>query len=300
MQSKRTFPFFLALTLPLAITIAAGMAQTPAPTKAPTKKGPAVDRTLGYDDTPVLPGQLYRVHDTKRPHPREITPGTKPGAPPSDAIVLFDGTDLSHWTKGKSHVTGTQPFHGTEKPEWKLGNGYFEVVPGKGDIATKETFGDCQVHVEWAAPADAAGKSQGRGNSGVFMMGRYEIEILDSYNNPTYADGEAGAIYGQWPGLVNPAMKPGEWQTFDIVWEAPKFQGDKLVKPAYLTLFMNGVVLHNRKELASPTKHADLAVYEPQPAEDVIVLQNHGNPVRFRNIWARRLGTYDEPETARH
>ena len=290
MQLRRRLPLALAVGLPVAILIAAGMAQTPAPA--------GKDRTLGYDDTPILPGQPYRVHDIKRPHPREVAPGAKPGAPPSDAIVLFDGSDLSHWTKGQSHLTGTQPFHGTEKPAWKLGDGYVEVVPGKGDIASKEVFGDCQLHLEWAAPADAAGTSQGRGNSGVFMMGRYEVEILDSYKNPTYADGEAGAIYGQWPGLVNPALKPGEWQTFDIVWEAPKFAGDKLVKPAFLTLFMNGVVLHNRKELASPTKHAGLAVYEPQPAEDVIVLQNHNNPVRFRNIWVRRLGTYDEPETA--
>jgi hypothetical protein len=294
MQSKHSLPFVVAAMLPVAITIVAGMAQTP----APTKKAAAVDRTLGYDDTPMLPGLPYRVHDIKRPHPHVVVPAAKPGAAPSDAIVLFDGSDLSHWTKGKSHVTGTQPFHGTEKPEWKLENGYVEVVPGKGDIATKEVFGDCQLHVEWAAPADAAGTSQGRGNSGIFMMGRYEIEILDSYYNPTYADGEAGAIYGQWPGLVNPSAKPGEWQTFDIVWESPRYQGDKLVKPAYLTLFMNGVVLHNRKELMSPTKHAGLAVYEAQPAEDVIVLQNHNNKVRFRNIWARRMGTYDEPETA--
>jgi len=280
MQTKHSLTFMAAAA---AFTIAAALAQT-------------VDRTLGYDDTPMLPGLPYRVHDIRRPHPRVVAPGAHPGGAPSDALVLFDGSDLSHWTKGQTHITGTRPFQGTEKPEWKLENGYVEVVPGKGDMATKEVFGDCQLHVEWAAPADAAGTSQGRGNSGVFMMGRYEIEILDSYNNPTYADGEAGAIYGQWPGLVNPSTRPGEWQTYDVVWEAPKFQGDKLVKPAYLTLFMNGVVLHNRKELMSPTKHAGLAIYEAQPAEDVIVLQNHNNRVRFRNIWVRRLGSYDEPE----
>ncbi len=284
MPSKHRLTF-IAIAAATAFTIAAALAQT-------------VDRTLGYDDTPMLPGLPYRVHDIKRPHPRVVAPGAHPGGAPSDALVLFDGSDLSHWTKGQTHLTGTRPFHGTEKPEWKMENGYVEVVPGKGDMATKEVFGDCQLHVEWAAPADAAGTSQGRGNSGVFMMGRYEIEILDSYNNPTYADGEAGAIYGQWPGLVNPSTRPGEWQTYDVVWEAPKFQGDKLVKPAYLTLFMNGVVLHNRKELMSPTKHAGLAVYEAQPAEDVIVLQNHNNRVCFRNIWVRRLGSYDEPEKA--
>ena len=284
MMSAR-LKYSLSFAAAVSVAIAAAMAQTP-----------AKDRTLGYDDTPILPGQPYRVHDIKRPHPRDVTPAARLGDPPSDAIVLFDGSNMSHWTKGKSHISGMQPYHGTEKPEWKLENGYMEVAPGKGDIASKETFGDCQLHVEWAAPEDAAGKSQGRGNSGVFMMGRYEIEILDSYKNPTYADGEAGAIYGQWPGLVNPSKKPGEWQVYDIVWEAPKFEGEKLVKPAYLTLFMNGIVVHNRKELASPTKHAGLDVYAPQPAEDVIVLQNHNNKVRFRNIWARRMGGYDQPE----
>ena len=267
------------------ILVAMGLAQTP----------PAPSHDLGFDDTPMLPGLPYRVHDVKRPHPRVVTPAAKPGGPPSDAIVLFDGKDLSHWTKGKSHLTGMTPFSGTEAPGWKVENGYFEVVPGQGDIATKEKFGDVQMHVEWAAPADASGTSQNRGNSGVFMQGRYEIEILDSFNNPTYADGEAGAIYGQWPPLVNSSAKPGEWQTFDMVFEAPKYTGEKLTKPAYLTLFLNGVVVHNRKELMSPTKHSALDQYAPQPAEDVIVLQNHNNKVRFRNVWVRRLGSYDEP-----
>jgi len=280
----------------LRIAVAVFSCVALASAQGPNKTGPAKNRDLGYDDTPIIPGQPYRVHDIARPHPPVIKPAAEPGGAPSDAIVLFDGKDLSKWTKGKSHLTGTTPFSSNEPPEWKVENGYFEVVPGKGDIATKDKFGDCQLHVEWAAPADAEGKSQGRGNSGVFMMARYEIEILDSYNNPTYADGEAGAIYGQWPALVNPSRKPGEWQTYDIVWEAPKFEDTKLVKPAYLTLFMNGVVMHNRKELVSPTKHAGLDQYQPQPAEDVIVLQNHSNRVRFRNIWVRRLGSYDQPE----
>jgi Domain of Unknown Function (DUF1080) len=296
MKQSNRFPLLAAAAM-ITLAMAAGMAQAPPQGQQGKgqKKAQAVD-PLGYTDTPMLPGLPYRVHDINRPHPREVTPGAQAGQPPSDAIVLFDGKDLSHWTKGRTHLTGTEPFHGTEKPEWKLENGYVEVVPGKGDIASRETFGDCQVHVEWAPPADAAGSSQGRGNSGVFMQARYEIEILDSYKNPTYADGEAGAIYGQWPPLVNPSRKPGEWETYDAVFEAPKFEGGKLVKPAYLTLFMNGVLMHNRKELMSPTKHAALDHYAPQPAEDVIVLQNHGNPVRFRNIWVRRLGGYDEPE----
>lgn len=244
---------------------------------------------LGYTETPMLPGQQYRVHDVKRPHPRVVTPPAQPGGAPSDAIVLFDGKDLSHWTKGHSHISGMKPFAGNEAPGWKLENGYMEVVPGQGDVASKETFGDCQLHVEFATPADAAGVSQGRGNSGVFMMGRYELEVLDSYNNPTYADGEAGAVYGQWPPLVNASRRPGEWQTFDIFFEAPHFEGDKLTKPAYVTIVYNGVVVQNHREIQSPTKHAALDQYAPQPAEDVIVLQNHNNRVRFRNIWARRL-----------
>ena len=287
MKSKRR-PMVGALALSAAM--AAALAQTAAPPK---------DRTLGYDDTPMLPGLPYRVHDIKRPHPRVVTPGPRPGGAPSDAIVLFDGTDLSHWTKGKTHLTGTQPFHSTEKPEWKLENGYVEVVPGKGDMATKEVFGDCQLHVEWAAAAVPEGTSQGRGNSGVFMMGRYEIEILDPITTPLTRTAKRGRSTGSGRGWWNPSTRPGEWQTYYVVWESPKFDGARLVKPAYLTLFMNGVVLHNRKELMSPTKHAGLDVYAPQPAEDVIVLQNHNNKVRFRNIWVRRLGTYDEPETAR-
>jgi hypothetical protein len=293
MKRSSGFPLLAAGAL-AALAMVAGMAQAPPQGKQAKAQKKSVD--LGYDDTPMLPGQPYRVHDIKRPHPHVVIPGAQPGQPPSDAVVLFDGHDMSHWTKGKTHLTGVEPFHGTQPPEWKLENGYFEVVPGRGDIASRETFGDCQIHVEWAAPADAAGSSQGRGNSGVFMQARYEIEILDSYNNPTYADGEAGAIYGQWPPLVNPARMPGEWQTYDAVFEGPKFQDGKLVKPAYLTLFMNGVLMHNRKELRSPTIHAALTEYAPQPAEDVIVLQNHGNRVRFRNIWVRRLHGYDEPE----
>ena len=153
-----------------------------------------------------------------------------------------------------------------------------------------------QLHVEWAAPVEIRGNSQNRGNSGIYLQGRYEVQVLDSYQNPTYADGQAGALYGQWPPLANATRKPGEWQSYDIVFEAPKFEGAKLVKPAYATVFLNGVLLHNHKELMGPTVHRALAKYVAQPAEDSLVLQDHQQPVRYRNIWIRRLGGYDRPE----
>jgi len=242
----------------------------------------AQDSPVGYTDTPMLPDLPYRVHDPARPHPRVVTPSAQPGGAPSDAIVLFDGKDLSLWTP-------------TRQP-WKVENGYMEVASNAGDLRTKEKFGDVQLHIEWAAPAQIRGNSQNRGNSGVFLQGRYEVQVLDSSANLTYADGQAGAIYGQWPPLVNPARKPGEWQSYDIVFEAPRFEGQRLVKPAYLTVFLNGVLLHNRKEVMGPTVHRQLAKYAPQPEEDSLVLQDHQNPVRYRNIWVRRLATYDRPE----
>lgn len=259
----------------------------------------AAGQDLGYTDTPMLPNLPYHVHDPARPHPAVVTPSAQPGGAPSDAIVLFDGHDLSHnnlseWTSAR---LGTGDFTASANPaRWKVGDGYFEVVPRTGDIATREKFGDVQLHIEWAAPAEVRGSSQERGNSGIFLQGRYEVQVLDSYQNPTYADGQAGAIYGQWPPLANPVRKPGEWQSYDIVFEAPHFDGAKLTKPAYLTVFLNGVLLHNRQEVMGPTVHRALAKYVPQPAEDSLVLQDHGNPVRYRNIWVRRLHPYDSGE----
>ncbi len=243
---------------------------------------------LGFTDTPMLPGLPYHVHDPARPHPPVVTPGDRPGGAPSDAIVLFDGTNLSKWAAAK---LGDGVVVSGNPPGWKLEKGYVEVIPGAGDIATKEKFGDVQLHVEWSAPAVVKGNSQGRGNSGVFLQGRYEVQVLDSYENPTYADGQAGAIYGQWPPLANAARKPGEWQTYDIVFEAPKFDGEKLVKPAALTVFLNGVLVQNHREAMGPTVYRAVAKYVPQPAEDSLALQNHGNPVRYRNIWIRRIQT---------
>ncbi|MGA2600946.1 MAG: DUF1080 domain-containing protein [Bryobacteraceae bacterium] len=263
-------------------------------TPAFTQTNQRANHDLGFEDTPLLPGLPWHVHDDKRPHAPVVTPAAEPGGAPSDAIVLFDGKDLSGWTSHASSIT-----HGgsSGQPEWKLENGYVEAVPHTGDIETKQSFRDCQLHVEWFEPTDIHGTSQGRGNSGVILMGLYEIQVLDNYNNPTYADGAAGAIYGQWPPLANPARKPGEWQTYDIVFEAPKFDGDKLVSPAYFTVFLNGVLLHNHKASMGATVYRQVAHYTPQPAELPLVLQNHNSPVRFRNIWIRRLKGYDEPES---
>jgi Domain of Unknown Function (DUF1080) len=241
----------------------------------------------GYTDTQNVPGQKWRVHDKARPEPSIITPPTastpeKPGMPPSDATILFDGKDLSSWVSG-----------GDKPAAWKVENGYMEVN-GTGSINTKESFGSCQLHVEWAAPAKPEGKSQGRGNSGVIVMGNYEIQVLDSFNNRSYSDGQASSIYGQYPPLVNACREPGQWQTYDIVFEAPVFEGDKVVKPAFFTVFHNGIVVHNRTEVLGRMAHQDPPTYAPHPDKLPLQLQDHGNPVRYRNIWIRPLTPYDE------
>jgi hypothetical protein len=169
-----------------------------------------------------------------------------------------------------------------------------EVVPKTGDITSKAEFGDCQLHVEWASPAEVVSASQGRGNSGVFLMGKYEFQVLDCYDNPTYADGTTGGIYGQYPPLVNACRKPGEWQVYDIVWIAPRFVGDELLTPACATVFLNGVLLHHAKVIQGPTQHKKTTKYEVQPSVGPLKLQDHSNPVRFRNIWYRPLTAYDQ------
>ena len=206
------------------------------------------------------------------PQPPIVQPGTD-GGPPSDAIVLFDGKDMSAFVDGG---------------DWKLGDGY--VTADKHNINTKQSFGDCQVHVEWAAPEKVQGRGQGRGNSGVFMMAQYEIQVLDSYDNDTYYDGQCAAVYKQHPPMVNACRKPGQWQTYDIIWECPRFdkQG-KLLKPACVTVLHNGVVVQNHFELAGATSYIEKPHYTPHPEKMPIRLQFHGNPVRFRNIWVREI-----------
>ncbi|MBI4909642.1 MAG: DUF1080 domain-containing protein [Acidobacteria bacterium] len=247
----------------------------------------------GYSDTPVLPGQKWKVHDIDRPKPRVVTPGTessqeRPGLQPSDAVVLFNGKDLAQWGVIKRGSSELQP------AGWKVENGYMEIVPGSGTIETREKFGDIQLHLEWSAPVTPSGDSQWRANSGVLIMGLYEVQVLDCYNNPTYADGQAASIYGQWPPLVNACRKPGEWQVYDIVFEAPKFANGKLVKPAYETVFHNGVLMHNRQEVIGRMAHRVVGTYAPHEAELPLALQDHDVPLRYRNIWARRLKGYDQ------
>jgi hypothetical protein len=265
------------LFLAAVLVTSAALAQQPAPPKA--------DHSLGYDNTPYLPGNKWRVHDVSRPRPQIITPAAVPGQPPSDAIVLFDGKDLSKWV---TTLRGQ-----TSEPKWKLDNGYVEVVDGAGSMTTKEKFGDVQLHVEWASPSEVKGKSQERGNSGIILMSKYEVQVLDSYENLTYADGQAASIYGQYPPLVNASRKPGEWQTYDIFFEAPHFEGDKLSKPAYVTVVHNGVLVQNHREIVGDTPHARLGTYKPHAAEMPLTLQNHHAPVRYRNIWIRPLKSND-------
>ncbi len=222
----------------------------------------------------------WKVHDPQRPIPPTVTPGEQDHLPPSDAVILFDGKDLSAW-------------QGTKQPDqpapWKLENGYIEVLPGSGDIQTKQAFGSCQLHIEWAAPELVQGKDQGRGNSGVFLMGLYEIQILDSYQNPTYADGMAGAVYSQNPPLVNACRQPGQWQTYDIIFHAPQFKDGKLTRPADVTVLHNGVLVQDHWILTGPTAWQKRPPYSPHPDKLPLSLQDHGNPVRFRNIWLRPL-----------
>jgi hypothetical protein len=238
----------------------------------------------GFKDTPMLPGTKWHVHDPDRPLPPVVKPGEKfsqEAAAPSDAIVLFDGKDLSKWKGEKG------------EPQWKIENGYVETTK-TGRLRTKDEFGDMQLHLEFATPSQVVGKGQGRGNNGVNFFGRYEIQILDSYENKTYSDGGAAAIYGQYPPLVNASRPPGEWQTYDIIFEAPRWdESKKLVKKARATVLHNGVVVHHGQELLGGTGWRILANYDrPHPPKGYIELYEHGNPVRFRNIWVRPLGQY--------
>jgi hypothetical protein len=256
---------FLAVLIPLALLVMSTGASTE-PSQSPAQKAEL---------------EKWAIHDPSRPLPPVVDPGPagQPAAAPSDAVVLFDGTDLSSWEAGKGGPAG-----------WKVENGHMEVVAKTGSIRTKKGFGDCQLHVEWAAPAAASGESQERGNSGVFLMDIYEVQVLDSYNNRSYADGQAASIYGQYPPLVNACRKPGEWQTFDIVFHRPRFDADgRLTEPARLTVFHNGVLVHDNDVLTGPTAHKARPPYKAHADRLPVSLQDHGNPVRYRNIWLREL-----------
>jgi hypothetical protein len=258
---KKTFYFFLCLGL---FSSAYGQEQ---PGKVP-------------EPMPMNP----QMTEKYEPAPKVVTPGKVPSnfvvPPPSDAIVLFDGKDLSKW-KGKD---------GDAK--WKVSDGVFTVNKGTGDIETKQTFEDFQLHIEWKIPADIQGQSQSRGNSGVFMQGIYELQVLDSYNNPTYVNGQAGSIYKQSPPLVNAMRKPGEWQVFDVLYTAPRFKEDgSLYSPARITVLHNGIVIQNNFTLSGHTPNVGLPKYTKH-GKGPIKLQDHGDPskpISFRNIWIREL-----------
>ena len=229
--------------------------------------------------------QEWAIHDMNRPQPRQVQPGAPssdqlPGRPPSDAVVLFDGTSLSSWRADDGGPA-----------KWKVENGYVEVVKGAGDVQTEQPFGDCQLHIEWRTPMPAEGDGQERGNSGVFLMGRYELQVLDSFGNKTYPDGQAGALYGQHPPLVNASRPPGQWQTYDVIFQGPRFAADgRLIRAANATVFQNGVLVQNDSKFTGPTAHNARPPYTPHAERLSLKLQDHGNPVRYRNIWIRDIG----------
>jgi hypothetical protein len=232
------------------------------------------------------PDPAWMDHDRNRPQPPVVTLAIastqdQAGKAPSDATVLFDGQDLSQWSTMDGKTT-----------KWIARHGYMECVKGSGFTRTLQNFGDCQLHIEWATPVPGEGEGQGRGNSGVFFgLDRYEIQVLDSFENQTYADGGAGAVYGQYPPLVNVCRPPGQWQTYDIVFTAPLFDGEgKLLSPARVMVIQNGVLIQNNVQLTGPTSWLERAPYQAHPEKQPISLQDHGNPVRFRNIWVRELG----------
>jgi hypothetical protein len=233
---------------------------------------------VGYKDTPLQPwtGDKYCVHDPDRPIPAYVDPGPAPAGAgaPSDATVLFDGTDLSHW----------------KASSWKVEEGYVEA--GEGSLETNEAWGDFQLHLEWRAPATPPDRMMNRGNSGVLLMGRYEIQIFDSHPmhaEQIYPDGQAASLYGQTPPLVNACRRPGEWQSFDVIFTAPVFEGDKPVERPKVTVLHNGVLVHLEQEIYGPMAHCQIRPLEPHADRLPLSLQGHGSPVRFRNIWIRPL-----------
>ncbi|NOZ57665.1 MAG: DUF1080 domain-containing protein, partial [Calditrichaeota bacterium] len=234
--------------------------------------------------------RVWRIHDMERPRPPVVDPGTagmtiQPAKPPSDAVVLFDGKDLSQWQSVKGGPA-----------RWKVEDGAMVVVRGAGDIRSLRAFGDCQIHIEWATPNPPKGSGQGRGNSGVYVMGLYEVQVLDSYKNDTYPDGQAAAIYGQYPPLVNACRPPGEWQSYDIIFHRPRFGRDgELLKPARITVLQNGVLVQDNVTIKGPTDWMHVRPYRKHLDKLPLVLQDHGNPVRYRNIWVRELPDPDQP-----
>lgn len=232
----------------------------------------------------LLAQQTWTVHDRNRPHPPVVTAGSPANMPPSDAVVLFDGRNADQFESVEGGAAA-----------WKVQDGALTVVPRSGSIKTKQAFGDCQLHVEWASPNPPQGQDQGRGNSGIILMGMFEMQVLDSFHADTYADGQAAAVYGQYPPIVNASRPPGEWQTYDIIFHRPRFNEQGLLTDrARVTLLQNGVLVQDDVELSGPTAYHNRPPYFPSPDRMPFVLQDHGTPVRYRNIWIRELG--HEPE----
>ena len=245
-----------------------------------------INGVAGFQDTPLQPDGKWHVHDPARPQPPIVTPGTsfsQQATPPSDAIILFDGKSLDNWRDRK----------GNPAP-WKIEDG--AMVATKSDIETTNELGDMQLHVEFCEPDPGAHAGQDRGNSGVFLMGRYEIQVLDCYNNKTYADGSTGGIYGQHPPLANVCKPPGEWQTYDIIFTVPHFDAEgKVTTPGYVTVIFNGVVVQNHQAIRGATNWKSPGKYTAHGLTGPLALQFHNHPVRFRNIWARPITVVNEP-----
>jgi hypothetical protein len=258
-------------------TLAGLMLAIAAPATAQTG---AADKP-GFRDTPMLPGGQWRVHDADRPAPVVVTPAAAPGGAPADAVVLFDGRSTDAWR--------------AERSMWPVAGGAMTIPSraasgGENNLVTRQSFGDVQLHLEFRSPNPPTKTSQDRGNSGIWFMQRYELQILDGYQNPTYADGTVGAVYGWKPPLVNAARKPGEWQSYDIVFERPRFAADgALVRPAYVTAFLNGVLVQNHQAMLGTTIWRKVAGYTAHGDAAPIQLQDHDSPVSFRNIWVRPL-----------
>lgn len=269
---KQLLNYILILTLALFGVSAISEAQEHELVQAEDGSG-----VIGYKDTPIQPWSGYHVHDPDRPAPERITPGQpgrqeQAGTAPSDAVVLFDGTDLSHW----------------EPSEWKIENG--ELIATEGVLRTRQEFGDMQLHLEWRTPDPPQGDQFNRGNNGVNLMGLYEIQIFDSYTEKLYPDGQAAAVYAQTPPLVNACRAPGAWQSYDIIFSAPVYKVGKLVEPARVTVLHNGVVVHHNQKIYGETGHRILPYYQTRVEKGPLELLAHNNPVRFRNIWVRPLG----------
>lgn len=254
----------------LTVAILAVALASSAQTLGHAKDGSGV---RGYSDTPIQPWSGFHVHDPDRPAPKRVDPGSflASASPPADAIVLFAGKDLSQW----------------QSNNWRVVDGCIEAAAG--NLTTKQSFGDCQIHLEWMTPTNFAGHMFDHGNNGVLLMGLYEIQIFDSFTEKLYPDGQCGSVYGQTPPLVNACRRPGEWQSYDVFFTAPKFRDGKLVQPAFVTVIHNGVLVQNHQEIYGETAHRELPQFKQQVSADPLGLAGHNCPVRFRNIWLRQL-----------